>query len=279
MFNIRLIVIFLMAAFVVPVAYAQQVSSLSESSDEKKSEPKVGGMINLSRSSSLYDFNDGSRRDGMDYMAMLNFKINEKYTLRAQGGYSQDLKYSEAADFSDISINISRSPSKMGKSILMGYRLGAGVPTSKDSHSRQSLLTSLTTGINLAIDPERLLPGLEISGSMGLGRNIHQYETALDGRVNTQSSAIQAVAVSYGLESGLSISGNFSYRSTWSYQGVMRNSFEMTQEIGYQINKNLALSIGHSNSGSALKPNGSEYNIEAFDDNNSIAYASTTLLF
>jgi len=279
MFNIRLIVIFLMAAFAVPVAYAQQVSSLSESSDEKKSEPKVGGMINLSRSSSLYDFNDGSRRDGMDYMAMLNFKINEKYTLRAQGGYSQDLKYSEAADFSDISINISRSPSKMGKSILMGYRLGAGVPTSKDSHSRQNLLTSLTTGINLAIDPERLLPGLEISGSMGFGRNIHQYETALDGRVNTQYSAIQAVAVSYGLESGLSISGNFSYRSTWSYQGVMRNSFEMTQEIGYQINKNLALSIGHLNSGSALKPNGSEYNIEAFDDNNSIAYASTTLLF
>jgi hypothetical protein len=279
MFNIRLIVIFLMAAFAVPVAYAQQVSSLSESSDEKKSEPKVGGMINLSRSSSLYDFNDGSRRDGMDYMAMLNFKINEKYTVRAQGGYSQDLKYSEAADFSDISINISRSPSKMGKSILMGYRLGAGVPTSKDSHTRQNLLTSVTTGINLAIDPERLLPGLEISGSMGFGRNIHQYETALDGRVNTQYSAIQAVAVSYGLESGLSISGNFSYRSTWSYQGVMRNSFEMTQEIGYQINKNLALSIGHSNSGSALKPNGSEYNIEAFDDNNSIAYASTTLLF
>lgn len=278
-FNYRPILSFVLAAFMMPVAFAQESSASSNTSETQKSEPKVGGMISVSRSSSLYDFNDGTRRDGMDYMAMLNFKLNEKYSVRAQGGYSQDLKYAEAADFSDISVNISRAPIKMGKTLLMGFRLGAGVPTSKDSHIRQNLLTSVSTGLNILINPDRLAPGWEISGSLGFGRNIHQYETALDGRVNTQYSAIQGLAVSYGFESGLSLSANFSYRSTWSYQGVMRNAFEMSQEVGYQFNPKFALSFGHSNSGSALKPNGSEYNIQAFDDNNSIAYASTSLLF
>ena len=232
----RPLLLFFMLALLMPPVFAQDATPTNSTEAAKKSEPSVTGMVNVSRSSSLYDFEDGTRRDGMDYMALINFKLNEKYTVRTQGGYSQDLKYSEAADFSDLSVNLNRAPIKMGKIILMGFRIGTGIPTSKDSHIRQNLLASISTGVNIAINPERLLPGLEVGGSLGFGRNIHQFETALDGRVNTQYSATQAISVAYGFESGISLSAKFSYRSTWSYQGVMRNAFEMSQELGYQFN-------------------------------------------
>lgn len=245
-----------------------------------KKESRIwSGFFNMSRSMNAIDQEDGNRLDGMDYMARLNLRINKDYAIRAQGGYSQDLKDSQNNDFSDTSVSFVRSAMPVGKTFLMNYRINSGLPTSKDSRIRQNLMGSLSGAVSFIVNPKRLQPGVDISASLSVGRNFHQYETALDGRVNTEWSSSQALSLGYNFSFGLSLTADFSHRNTWSYQNVMRDSFALSQEIGYQMNSSIAIAAGHSNSGSTLKPNGQDTNVQFFDDNSSIVYGSLTYIF
>ncbi|KYG66017.1 hypothetical protein AZI86_02815 [Bdellovibrio bacteriovorus] len=245
----------------------------------KKEGRRWSGYINASRSSSLVDFQDGTRQESADYLTRFSYKFTETYGMRLQGGYSQDMRYSENSDFADTSLSLTRTPGKVGSSLLLGYRVSAVAPTSKDSYKRQSLQTALSTTLVGMINPERLVPSLEISGSVSLGRNIHQFETALDGRVNNQYSSAQALSISYGFKYGISISGEFVHKNAWSYQNVMRDSFEMSQELGFEINPSFAVAVGHTNSGSSLRPNGNDSNVQIIDEKTSILYGSLTATF
>lgn len=280
-FSIRLILGLITTLLVAGKVYANaSVTSSAATVQRPKKEGRAwSGFFNISRSTNLYDFSDGSQRDGMDYMMRLNLQVNDKYTLRAQGGYSQDLNYPESNDISDIALNLIKNTSDWGKYLLGGLRLGLGIPSSKDSHVRQNLYASVTTGMTVIVHPNYLVKGLEIAGILSLGQNFHQYETALDGKVNTQYSTSQALSLGYYFPSGLSISATLAQKNTWSYQNTIRHSFEISEELSYQFNSTLAASLGHSNSGSTLRPNGSDSNLQFFSDDNSIVYASTTLIF
>lgn len=237
------------------------------------------GFVNVSRSTSLYDFQDGTRRDGMDYMGRVSYRISEKYSTRAQIGYSQDLVDYENDDFSNLSFNFSRAPVSVGKYLKGGYLLGLGLPTSRDASKFQSLQASLSGGVSGAINPDLLVTGFSISGSAVFVRNFHQYATRADGPVNTEYAANQSLSFAYNFSSGVYISASFAYVSVFSYQNVMRNSFEISQDIGYQVHDHLSLSVGHTNGGSALKANGTDSNIQIMNENDSIVYASATVLF
>lgn len=259
---------------------SKNASSTTVTTQAPKKETKVfSGLFNISRSTNLYDFQDGSRKDGMDYMFRLGMVLTEDYSASAQGAYSQDLKDSTYNDVSDISLNVSRKATKLGNYFLLGYRVGAIIPTSKDSHKRQNLITALSTGLNMGVNPERLIQGLSISGSISLGRNIHQYETAIDGRVNSQYTSGQSLSIGYEFNSGVSLSASFVHKNSLSYQNVLRDAFEISQELGYQINPTFAVAIGHSNGGSSLKANGLDSNVELINENSSVVYASGTVLF
>lgn len=281
---IRPLVGVLVVALMAPIAFANNNNNSAVTSSlniqaPKKEASRWSGFVNVSRSTSATDFKDGSRKDGMDYMGRAIFKVNDAFVLIGQGGYSQDLKYPESDDFSDTSLNLNRKPFELGKTLLMGYRVGATAPTSKDSAKRQSLISSLSTGLNLSINPARLITGLAIKGSLSVARNIHTYETALDGKVNNQYSSSQMLSVEYEFASGISLSSEFIHKNGWTYQGGMRDAFETTQEVGYQLNPTFAFGLGHTNSGSTLRPNGSDYSTQIYDENSSMFYGSVTVLF
>lgn len=247
--------------------------------EPKKEGRRWSGFADISRSTSLYDFQDGSRRDGMDYSMRLNYKISNLHAVRLQGGYSQDLNYPESDDFADSSLGFLRVPTPMGDSVSIGYTVSAVIPTSKESKKGQNLQTAVSGAINLAVNPDKLITGLSINGALSVGRNFHEYETTLSGRVNNQYSSRQTLMISYGFLSSLSLSATFSHRNAWSYQNVMRDSFEFAQDFSYQVNPTWSVTLGHTNSGSTLKPNGFASNVELFNENNSIAYGSLTVIF
>ncbi|WP_374029170.1 hypothetical protein [Bdellovibrio bacteriovorus] len=256
------------------------VNSSTAVVQQPKKEGRIwSGFFSASRSTNLYDFNDGTRRDGMDYSTRLNVKLGKNYSLRFQGGYSQDLKEPEYDDFSDISTTLQRSPFDLTKSLMMNYRVAATVPVSKDSRIRTNLITSLSTGVTFIINPDRLISGLDITGGLSVARSFHRYETALNGPVNTQYSSNQSFSVSYSFNSGVYVSADFLHRNTWSYQDVMRDSFDISQEIGYEINPTFTVAAGHSNSGSTLRPNGQDSAVDIVDENNSVVYGSLTVVF
>lgn len=269
------------AVLLANVAFANgSVNSSTTSIQRPKKEGRIwSGFFLLSRSTSLYDYQDGSRKDGMDYMLRTNFTLNSNYHIRLQGGYSQDLKYPENNDLSDTSLSLRRNPIPLNSTFLFSYRLSAGLPTSKDSSVRQSLIASAGVGGGLLINPDKLINGLELSLDASFGKNFHQYETALDGRVNTEYSSDQTVTINYSFRSGFYLLTYFTNRNAWSYQNVSKNAFIATQDIGYQFNPTWIFSVGHTNSGSTLKPNGKDTNIALFNDKDSLVYASTIVVF
>ncbi|MDG0815596.1 hypothetical protein [Bdellovibrio svalbardensis] len=274
--------VFLPALFLTTQVFANNNASVASSTTTVQ-DPRHGsifsGFVQASRSTSLYDFQDGTRKDGMDYAARFNMKLTKDYTLRLDGGYSQDLVDPQGDDFGDTSLGLLRAPVALGKLIMMGYKVGVVAPTSKASRTLQNMQGAVSGSVSVSINPERLIQGLSIVSGLSLRRNFHQYDTAMNGAVNTQYSSSQSISVGYDWASGVSISGEFIHKNGLTYQNNIKESFEHTEELGYSINDAFAVAVGHTNSGNALKANGVDSNVALIDENSSLVYGSLTVAF
>lgn len=253
-------------------------SSSQSAADESKKVPAFSGSIQMARSTSLNDYQDGTRKDGMDYAARFKFRMTEKYALRLDGSFSQDLRNSDSNDFNDVSITLLRSPLNLGRLFKMGFSLSALVPTSKDSRIRQNLKSAAAAGASLAINPEKLIEGLSIGGGVSVKKNIHEYTTAIDGSVNTEYSSGQSLSIAYQHSTGFGFSFEFIHKNGVTYQNNLKEAFEHTEELGYSLNEALALAVGHTNSGSMLKANG-DMNLALINPISSMVYGSVNVAF
>ncbi|MGE5086973.1 MAG: hypothetical protein ACM3MG_11775 [Bacillota bacterium] len=241
--------------------------------------PMVSGFIQASRSTNLYDFQDGTRQDGMDYIARVNINLTKIHLIRIDGGYTQSMTNPEMSDWNDTSISFRKNPTLISWPVLLGYSVGGVIPTSKDSYKRQNSIASATTSLTAAINPSVLKPGVSVTGILSFAKNFHEYETDINGKVLNQYTSSQILSLSYEWPARISISANLVHRNALTYQNNIRESFEISEELGYDINKRFSVALGHSNSGNALKPNGVDSNIQVMDENSSVIYASGTMTF
>lgn len=243
----------------------------------KPAQPLVSGSFAVYRNTSLYDFQDGTRRDSADYVLKMGLKITPDYSLSVQGGYSQDLHHSEYDDFGDTSVSLGRKAIPLGLYVLLSPSITAIVPTSKMSHTVQNLESAYRVGASFSLNPvvnPNLVLGLGLSG----GQNFHQYDTDINGNVLNQYSFNQTLIAGYNL-GNFSLSAIYIHKNAWTYQHTLKEAFEHYEEIGYGVNNSLAVAIGHSNGGSALKANGSDSNLALINENDSMVYGALTLMF
>ncbi|MBO9665996.1 MAG: hypothetical protein J7501_04225 [Bdellovibrio sp.] len=271
----------LLSLTLAPVAFANNaaVNSSTTLVQSTKNSTIFSGFFNASRSTSMVDHEDGSAQNTMDYSGRLNMNLSKNYVLRLSGGYSQNLNDSSYDDFNDTSVSIRRSPFALNKTFLMGWNVGGTAPTSKDSYKRQNMMGAFNTGMNIVINPDRLIQGLGLVAGVTLNRNFHQYETDVNGNVLNQYTSSQSLSVSYDWPVGISLSADFVHQNALSYQNNVKEFFAFTQELGYQMSNWLALGVGHTNTGNVLKSNGTDSNISLTDENSSTVYASATVIF
>lgn len=255
------------------------ITSSTIKAEQASQFPMMSGFIQASRSTNLYDFQDGSRQDGMDYSARLNINLTKIHLIRIDGGYTQNITNPESSDWNDTSISFRKSPTLMSWPVLLGYSIGGVIPTSKDSYKRQNSQGSATASVTAALNPSVLMAGLGVTGILSFAKNFHQYETDINGKVLNQYTSSQILSLSYDWPVGISISANLVHRNAFTYQSNIRESFEISEELSYEINKMFSVAVGHSNSGNALKPNGTDSNVQVMDENSSVVYASGTMSF
>lgn len=262
-------------------AYANQaVNSSSTLYQRPKKETSIwSGFLHSSRTTGLYDFKDGSRNDSMDYSLRVNASLTPQYFLRMDTGYSQNMKDQELSDFADTSLTLRRIPMKLGRNFIFSYNVGGTAPTSEDSSKRANLKGSVRSGVILAINPSRLIPGLAFTSSASIAKNFHAYETDVTGKVLNEYSSTQSLIASYSFPVGITLSADVTHAVARSYQGTIQNSYLISQDISYGINETFQVSAGHSNSGMALKPNGQDYSIDMYNENTSTVYAALTVIF
>lgn len=246
----------------------------------KKDNRLWSGFLNMSASTGLYDFEDGTRYDGISYMGRLNFKTGAYSNINMQGGYATSVQYPERNDFTDTTVAFQKLPTPVNSFLSLGYRLGVGLPSSKDSRVRQNLMMSTSASLSFLINSS-YLPSKRMSLFLvsSAGKNIHEYDTDINGNVNMSHSANQMIALGYGITDRMAFSFNMTYRARWSYQNVMREAFDLSQELSYAVARSISLAVGHSNSGSILAANGQDSNVKLMNENSSIVYASGTYIF
>ncbi len=247
---------------------------------------RFSGIFVLARGTSLYDFQDGSRKDSMDYLFIPSYKMSAG-SVSAKISYSQDLKDNspEASDLADASIGFVKSAIKWNWSppyiLTLTPTISAIVPLSKNSIKRDQLQTAVIAGISFGIIPDGLAEENGWSLAIGLtaGRNFHQYEESLDGSVVlNRYSSNQTLNLGYA-HGNFNVGIEYVHKSRFTYQNNTKEAFEFSQEIGYSVNDHVSVALGHSNAGSALKANGSEPNFDLVNEKDSTVYAQLGLLF
>ncbi|MCC2679269.1 MAG: hypothetical protein K0R29_1845 [Pseudobdellovibrio sp.] len=259
-----------------------QTSTAAVKPVKKPSSPTFGISATLSRSTSLIDFQDGSRSDGMDIQVVPSIGFSSG-KLSAVFAYAQNLRdeYAETEnDFADVPVTWSfkGTPLNLFDSYdsKISYSMTAVAPASKLSTKRDQLQTSLSGKIGFSLTPKD--EGFTASAGVTAGRNFHAYETDINGNVLNQYSSNQTLSLGYGIGSW-SVGIDYIHRTRWTYRGNIKTSFGLSEEIGYSINDNFAVAVGHSNEGSTLKANGADSNIDFFNENSSMVYGSLSLSY
>lgn len=255
-------------------SFAQNSSSVEAEKD------KVFSMrVSVGHSTSLYDYQDGTKASTIDFSFVPSFKFSKTKTLNISLAGSQDLIDSERSGIADISMSMGLLSAKLGNVADSGFTGVAIIPTSKDSLVRQEMQGALGLVYGLQLNPDLLFSkNLGLSASVSATALFHKYETAVDGSVNNKYSSKQTIAASYSL-SKLSMEISFIHRNAWSYFGSLKEAFVHAEELGYQFNKQFAMSLGHTLEGSIFKANGVDSNIKFIDDNNSIVYGALSYVY
>lgn len=265
-----------------PAATPAQTSTTNAKASKKPDTPAFGMTAELSRSTSLVDFQDGSRKDDLE------FKVTPSVTfasgkLSAIFTYSQNLRdeYSETEnDFADVPVTWSfkSTPLDLSRSYdnKITYSATAVAPVSKLSTKRDQLQTALSGKIGYVMTPKD--DGLSAAAGVTAGRNFHAYETDINGNVLNQYSSNQNLSLGYSIGSW-SVGVDYIHRTRWTYRGNVKTSFGLSEEVGYEVSSNFSVAVGHSNEGPTLKPNGTDSNIDVFNENSSVVYGTLSLTY
>ncbi len=241
----------------------------------------LSATVEISRGTGLYDFQDGTRSDGLDVLLnpalktpIGSFSLKETYSKNLRDDY--DIK----AGFSDAAVTYGFGKTDWDWSapyvLTMSPSITVIIPISEISVKKNQLQTALAGGLSFGIRPDELGAkhngAWDVSIAVTAGRSFHTYEEDINGGVLNKYSSNQSVSIGYAI-SDFSFSLNYTNRSRWTYQGNIKQSFVLAQEISYSINDHFKIAAGLTNdAGSILKANGFESNVQIIDENNSAVY-------
>lgn len=260
--------------------------------DEEIKEPSAfSAAFIASRSTSLNDFNDGTRKDGMDYQFIPGAKTYFG-SFSAKIAYSQNLhgeqtaSVKENSDWADIPFTFAFNPYKWLWAppyiVTVTPTITAVLPMSQLSVKRDELQTAVVGGVSLAITPDGLAPKRDGAWNLAIGvtagRSFHPYEENINGDVLNKYSSNQTLNAGYTYKS-YSISTEYIHKTRWTYQNNVRDAFELSEELGYEINDHFSVALGHTNAGSGLKEDGSESNFKVINENDSTVYVQMGVSF
>lgn len=245
--------------------------------------PKYWSMMtSVTRSNSLYITGDGNDIASWDFAIAPAIPLNRDYTLSALVEISQDIN-GEKADFGAGAITLTKASGYYGiaKRLKVIPRLSAGFPMSQDAKAT-SLQASLTPGARFEVNPDYLLwKQMGIAANLSVTRNFHQYDTAINGKVNKEWTAAENFEMSWAFNSIFSVVGSVGHYDMLSYQGASTDALSHGEELDIQMSSKWVLAFGHQWGVpyvSTRKANGQDLNFEATDEQNSVVYAQLTLI-
>jgi hypothetical protein len=105
-------------------------------------------------------------------------------------------------------------------------------------------------------------------------RNFHRYTRNADDSANVRQSALGALYIETPVAKKLTLSLGGSYNYGWTYQTSTRETFGFSEELSYDLDKAVTVSLGHSNDANVFAADGKANNVRLFDENTSTLYVN-----
>lgn len=280
--------VFVLVSFLsLQLALAAPAGGSLSTTVKKKAQVKVpassrwAGGVDMTRAMSLYDHQDGTKYDGMDYGAGLSYTLPWNGSLSSKLSVTQYLSPTEGEDTAIL--NDSHLAYKHSRFKIIENRRGVDldwnptftglIPLSKNSKDVDQINTALIAGAqgSLRAGDATNFRGLGLVFGVNAGQNFHQFETNKDGTILNKYSSNQFLSLYYSIRA-FTLSTTYTNKIRWPYSGDVRNSFEFSQQVDYRFLKAYTASLGHTNSGSTLKPNGQDSNVSLMNEDSSIVY-------
>jgi hypothetical protein len=238
--------------------------------------------VRVLRVSSLYDLNNGEKFDSVEYNLGFKYALT-RGSLSSQLGYSQNLNNDQSSAMSDSNLTFTdKSYSVFGRPKVANMTWVPSatliIPISEQSREVEQLHTATIAGVGFALlaDAGSSWSGLGSELKLTLGKNFHQFETDKNGVILNNISSNQSLGLFYSIN-GWSFSLGYAHRIRWPYAGEAKQSFELSQDVTYSSRSKWSVSLGHTNSGASLKPNGQDSNVALIDEEGSAIYLGFAL--
>jgi hypothetical protein len=262
-------------------AFAQQANALnalvSGAEGPLKKRWSLFAMSNLS--SSLHRLDDPNHAASADLWLIPSFKLSRKFTLMATLAVSKDLKGEQRTLLNRTDLGLLWGGTRLNPFMHLTVGSGLRLPFSTDIRARDSLLTGARLAPRLNLNFSRL--GLETvsafvetSGTL----NFHEFQTATSGRPNNRFVLGQTASATWAPGEVFSSTTTFGWSNAWTYMGFRNTTFQLDQQFGFQMTPQLGIALGVGNSGSPLRPNGTESAVSLIDPENSQAYCTVSLI-
>ncbi len=148
----------------------------------------------------------------------------------------------------------------------------AGIlPTNRQMQDDTSYQGAVRVGTKLAFT--NLFWGSSGSTVLQMTRNFHEYNMTADDGFNIRNNVQGILSYALPLFAKLSLQTTFVYTNGWTYLDDTRQKFSIGADLAWEFSPAFSAYIGTSNEGNALKANGTDSNIEFFNDTSSIVKA------
>lgn len=213
---------------------------------------------------------DGSRSQSMSHDFVPNMSYSD-YSGFIYYGYSQDLVDTDKNGWSPLVTGAGYKGWEITNLIKMKPSVTFVFPMSDSDRYDKGLLYGFSGALKFSLNTKKLgMDAFRFSYEGQLSRNNLEFDTnAKTGSPNKLYGYRNRFDFGYDITDSWSLSARFDFSANYSVNGVVNNTFEHSQTIGYGINDHASLSLSHSNSGPYLKAESYENNLKFFNDEDS----------
>ena len=254
-------------------AAAQTQTNVIEVKTEKKEEKTYSLDLAMEYSEKIAVEQRGARESNIDFVIAPVIKLNSILKLGTKVVVTKENSGARQTTISNTPVSLVIKGIKLSEQFKTLHSVTATAATNEETQKRDRLKGAI--GITNGIGYESTFAKIEYR--LGISKNFHEFTVNSENSPNVEYRLANTLTLLVPVTEKLSITAAGLYRLGRTYGGFQRSNFTFDADIVYDVTGKFSLNLGTSNDGNALKANGVDSNIEAYNENTSVVRAGISL--
>lgn len=212
---------------------------------------------------------DAEKRTTVNSIFWVTTRFNSQVVLQSLLGFSQILDPRVEANLINPEFRLFYWFKNNAKGWSVSISPTVALPLSQRSRDESLYFTAGGAARLRYLDLDKAGHGWAFIYDIALNRNVHQYQTSVQGDPNEQWSLGHFGYLQYTFVNEIGLAGWVGYSSSWNYYNLLTSAYEVAQEVSYPVSNTISLAVNHRFGGDFLSPNGQDYQFGVFDNRDS----------